>query len=182
MATYFDKILDQSSGDEPFKWFRNRIKEFGTPSRNQLMREGKITATPNFGRMNLFFYDPKYKNELPYYDKFPLVIPIDTFDGGFVGINFHYLPYAMRATLLDRMVDIGAKGELTDKTKLNIAWNDVRKIRQVKPCVKKYLFSQMRSPFRRINADEFMLAAMLPVQQFAKQSDTRVWADSRKMM
>ena len=35
-------------------WFRNKIKEFGTPTQSQLIRDGKVTARPNFGRLNLF--------------------------------------------------------------------------------------------------------------------------------
>ena len=31
--TYFDKISKQiKTGNEPFRWYRNRIKELGTPS------------------------------------------------------------------------------------------------------------------------------------------------------
>jgi hypothetical protein len=26
----------------------------------------------------MFFYDPKYKQVLPYYDRFPLVLPLET--------------------------------------------------------------------------------------------------------
>jgi len=175
--TIFDKIQAQiKTGKEPFEWYRNRIKEMGSPTAQQLVRDGKLTGSPNFGRMNLYFYDPKFKKELPYYDKFPLVIPIESYDNGFLGINFHYLPYALRARLLDRLYEFEGGG------KININWKDVANIRQVKPCVKRYLASNVRSRFRRIDEEDFVTAIMLPVQQFEKASDTKVWSDSRKMI
>ena len=52
--------------------------------------------------MNLFVYDPKYKKTLPFYDTFPLVLPLETIKGGLC-LNFHYLPYPLRFRLLGRM-------------------------------------------------------------------------------
>ena len=60
-------------------------------------------SRPSAGRMNLFVYDPKYKKTLPFYDTFPLVLPLETIKGGFMGLNFHYLPYPLRFRLLERM-------------------------------------------------------------------------------
>ena len=42
-------------------WFRNKIKELGDPTPNQLIRDGDNRATPAFGKLNMFFYDPKMK-------------------------------------------------------------------------------------------------------------------------
>ena len=98
----FDEIRNlKSTGEEPFQWYRNRIRELGTPTQSELIRDGKIAGRFHIGRLNMFVYDPKYKNKLPYYDTFPLVLPIERYDNGFLGINFHYLPYALRARLLD---------------------------------------------------------------------------------
>ena len=41
------------------------------------------------GRMYTFFYDPKTKDELPYYDTFPVVLIIETTGNGFTGLNLH---------------------------------------------------------------------------------------------
>ena len=66
----------------------------------------KLNSRPSQGRLNLFFYDPKFKKTLQqqgYYDTFPLVLPLEPIKGGFMGMNFHYLPPAMRFTLLRRL-------------------------------------------------------------------------------
>ena len=99
---YFDQISNQiKTGNEPFKWYRNRIKELGTPSVPELLRTGKLSKTPVGKSLNMFVYSPKGRNKLPYYDTFPLVLPLKSMEGGFLGLNFHYLPYALRARLLD---------------------------------------------------------------------------------
>ena len=54
----------------------------------------------------MFVYSPKLRNKLPYYDTFPLVLPLKNYNNGFLGLNFHYLPYALRLRLLDAAVEM----------------------------------------------------------------------------
>ena len=164
----FDEISKlRKSGKEPYQWYRNRIKELGTPSQTQLIRDGKITGRVNFGALNMFIYDPKLKNKLPYYDTFPLVLPIERYRDGFLGINFHYLPYALRAQLLSRLDP-------------NANYSALKNVKLVKPTLKRYLNSNVRSRFRKLEEEDFMTAIMLPVQRFRKSSASKVWSDSRK--
>ena len=166
----FDEISKlRKSGKEPYQWYRNRIKELGTPSQAQLIRDGKITGRVNFGALNMFIYDPKLKNKLPYYDTFPLVLPIEKYRDGFLGINFHYLPYALRARLLGRLDP-------------NANYSALKNVRLVKPTLKRYLNSNVRSRFRKLEEEDFMTAIMLPVQRFKKSSASKVWSDSRKVI
>ena len=166
----FDEISKlKKSGKEPYQWYRNRIKELGTPSQTQLIRDGKITGRVNFGALNMFIYDPKLKNKLPYYDTFPLVLPIERYRDGFLGINFHYLPYALRARLLSRLDP-------------NANYSALKNVRLVKPTLKRYLNSNVRSRFRKLEEEDFMTAIMLPVQRFRKSSASKVWSDSRKVI
>ena len=164
----FDEISKlRKSGKEPYQWYRNRIKELGTPSQAQLIRDGKITGRVNFGALNMFIYDPKLKNKLPYYDTFPLVLPIERYRDGFLGINFHYLPYALRAQLLSRLDP-------------NANYSALKNVKLVKPTLKRYLNTNVRSRFRKLEEEDFMTAIMLPVQRFRKSSASKVWSDSRK--
>ena len=166
----FDEISKlRKSGKEPYQWYRNRIKDLGTPSQAQLIRDGKINGRVNFGALNMFIYDPKLKNKLPYYDTFPLVLPIEKYRDGFLGINFHYLPYALRARLMSRLDP-------------NANYSALKNVRLVKPTLKRYLNSNVRSRFRKLEEEDFMTAIMLPVQRFKKASDSKVWGDSRKMI
>ena len=169
--TYFDKISTQiKTGNEPYTWYRNRIKELGTPSVPELLRSGKLNNKPHPKHLNMFVYAPKFAKKLPYYDTFPLVMYLKPAEGGFYGLNFHYLPYALRARLLD------AAGQ--DKLSVSAVENS----RLTKPTIKRYLFGYTRSMFRRVNSEDNLTAIMLPVQRFKKASDTKVWGDSRKMI
>ena len=169
--TYFDKISAQiKTGNEPFRWYRNRIKELGTPTVPELLRSGKLNKTPHPKHLNMFVYAPKFAKKLPYYDTFPLVMYLKPAEGGFYGLNFHYLPYALRARLLD------AAGQ--DKLSVSAVENS----RLTKPTIKRYLFGYTRSMFRKIESEDNLTAIMLPVQRFKKASDSVVWGDSRKMI
>ena len=169
--TYFDKISKQiKTGNEPFTWYRNRIKELGTPNTAELLRSGKLAKRPHEGFLNMYIYAPKLKDKLPYYDTFPLIMYLKPAEKGFYGLNFHYLPYALRA----RFVDAAGQNEL------NV--NEVIKSRLTKPTIKRYLFGYLRSMCLRIEPEDNLTAIMLPVQRFKKASTATVWADSRKMV
>ena len=184
MATEFiQKVLDETRGQErSVSWFRKKIKEFGTPKSAELVREGKRSNTPFHGRLNMFFYSPKYKDKLPYYDRFPLVLPLERYSGGFMGINMHYLPIPLRTRLLDKLYEFSSNDKFDETTRLTATYNRVRNIPLVKPTLHKYLYNFVESQFRRIDADEFTVATLLPVQRFKKATDRKVWRDSRGMI
>ena len=95
-------------------------------------------------------------------------------------MNFHYLPPAMRFTLLQRL-DTFLSGDMIKKsTKYQVSYDSVKNIPMVAPTLHKYLYKQVRSNFLRIDATEAALAVYLPVQQFRKQPATTVWSRSRR--
>ena len=164
------------------QWYRDKIAEFGKPGAMDLIRDGKRNNKPFFGRLNMFFYDPKLKAKLPYYDTFPLVLPLEPYSDGFLGINFHYLPMTLRLQLLDRVVDFSNNTKFDESTRLAVDYSKLKKLSIIKPTLKRYLAGRVKTQFRRIDADEFTVAALLPVQRFKKASAAEVYADSRKMI
>ena len=60
-------------------WFRNKARQLRRVNRNEIMKEDPVELQNRsvIGNMYMFFYDPKHKDTLPYYDGFPLVIVID---------------------------------------------------------------------------------------------------------
>ena len=136
------------------------------------------------GFLYMFAYDPKYKDTLPYYDRFPLVFPYATAPGGFIGLNMHYLPYQMRVTLLDRLMTFANNDKMDETTKLKYSWqliDGVSRYKLAQPCIKQYLNEHVMSPFRRIESSDWATAMMLPVEQFTKATREQVWTDSRRM-
>ena len=183
VSKYVQAVKDEMRGrPRSTQWYRDKIKEFGTPNRKALIRDGKSSTTPFYGKLNMFFYDPKHKKKLPYYDTFPLVLPIENYPDGFLGINFHYLGIALRIKLLDRLVDFSNNTAFDESTRLIVNYKKLKNINLIKPTLHRYLTGHMKSQIRRIDADEFTIATLLPVQRFKKESDTRVWADSKGMI
>ena len=164
------------------QWFRDKIAEFGKPGAMDLIRDGKRDNAPFFGRLNMFFYDPKLKKTLPYYDTFPLVLPLENYPDGFLGINFHYLPMSLRLQLLDRVVDYSNNTKFDESTRLAVDYSKLKKINLIKPALKRYLAGRVKTQFRRIDADEFTVAVLLPVARFKKATASEVYADSRRMI
>ena len=149
-----------------------------TSNANQLRQR----ISPGF--LYMFSYDPKYKEELPYYDAFPLVFPYATAPGGFIGLNLHYLPYQTRITLLDRLMTFANNDKMDETTKIKYSWqliNGVSRYKLAQPCIKQYLNEHVRSPFRRIESNDWATAMMLPVEQFTKATREQVWTDSRRI-
>ena len=164
------------------EWYRDKIKEFGTPKTLDLIRDGKQAKSPFGGRLNMFVYAPKFARKLPYYDTFPLVLPLDTIPGGFIGCNFHYLPPALRLRFLESLQAYQTAANLKTRTKFDVSYDQLKGNRYTKPTIKKYLYSQAQSQFLRININEAALAVLLPVAQFRKESNRTVYKDSRAML
>ena len=182
-SKYIQSVLKAAGGrPKSTQWFRDKIKEFGTPKSADLIRDGKRTSSPTFGLLNMFIYDPKLKDKLPYYDTFPLVLPIENYSNGFLGINMHYLSMPIRIRLLDRLVDYSNNDKFDKSTELRVDYSRLKRIDLIKPCLKRYLASNVRTEFRKVEADEFMVATLLPVQRFKKQSDSHIFAKSRGMI
>ena len=129
-SKYIQSVLDAAKGrPKSTEWYKDKIKEFGTPGAMDLIRDGKRDSRPFYGRLNMFIYDPKFKKKLPYYDTFPLVLPLEKYSDGFLGINLHYLPIPLRIRLLDRLVDFSNDTDFDETTRLIVEYRKVKNIR-----------------------------------------------------
>lgn len=141
----------------------------------------RLTTRMQYGRMYLFWYDPKLKVKLPYYDRFPLVLPIDPAENGFLGLNMHYLPYMARAKLMDALYSTLNNKNMDEKTKIKANYSilkGVRKFRYYRPCIKHYLTDHIQSRFLNIPADQWDIALFLPLERFEKATKKRVFDES----
>ena len=183
VSNYIQSVIDAQRGrPRSTSWYREKIRELGTPTSLDLIRDGKQKRRAFNGRLNMFVYDPKHKKKLPYYDTFPLVLPLERYSDGFLGINLHYLPISLRIGLLDRLVDFSNNTKFDESTVLKVNYDNVKNIRGVTPTLHRYLAGKVKSNFRRIDADEFTIATLLPVQKFKKATSRQVWRESRGMI
>ena len=181
MASIFDKISDKTDGvRKSSTWYRNAVAEIADKvTARKLYNQGRINQRPSQGRLNLFFYDPKFKETLPYYDTFPLVLPLQPIRGGFLGINFHYLSPVIRFRLLNQLQRFASNSKFDKTTRLDVSYGRVGGLARVKQTIKKYLYSNVRSGFMRVDLQDAPTAVYLPVQQFKKRSAGYVYGQSR---
>ena len=97
-----------------------------------------------------------------------------------MGLNFHYLSIPMRIKLLNVIQEYANDDKYDENTRIRLTWNRIKRNPLVRPTIKMYLREHVRTPFRRINADEMMVAVLLPVQKFVRATDNKVYADSRR--
>ena len=164
-------------------WLQSKVKNLSASPSKLMQDRQRLVDNTIIGKMYFFYYDPKTKDTLPYYDKFPLVIPIDRYSDGFLGLNLHYINPRDRVILLDKLSTTLNNKNYDESTKFRINYaylSAASKVFESTPCIKRYLFRNVGSRFLQITADEWDIAAMLPVERFQKATKQKVFAESRK--
>lgn len=167
-------------------WFRKRVQNMRV-NRRDLMKEDPVEMRNRSaaGSMYMFFYDPKHRDKLPYYDAFPLIIAVGPAAGGFYGLNLHYLPIELRAKFLDALIGVTNNNKFDESTRFAVTYKMLKatsKMKYFEPCYKHYLTQHVEGRLAYIPPPEWEIATFLPTAQFRKASRGRVYADSRRMI
>ena len=166
--------------ERALRWFFNETKlhfDKVDPRAMNVVKKNGIFL----GGLFHFLYDPKYKDSLPYWDKLPLVFPIDIYSDGFMGINIHYLNQKARAQLLDILISnyekAKNKGKYTERRYLDMNYTILKSSRAntlIQPCIKRYLYNHIKSSFIKVTPDYWEEVALLPTQSFNVNTN-KVW-------
>lgn len=169
--------IDFKNQREAQEWYRTEALSIGKVDRNKIMNTAEpFKIFPEIsgaavGKLYMFVYDAKHKDTLPFYDKFPLVFPIEFKAGGFLGLNLHYLPPVARANLMDALYTEANNQNYNKSMKLIISYQILKhasiKFAGFENCIKRYLFDHVKSPFHYVNPKDWDKALMLPMQQWA---------------
>lgn len=195
MAQLFDTILAKGvrEGQLPARteaartWYRNAAQEYKKVDERAIMKGGieRLVTRQVIGSMYMYYYNPKHKATLPYYDRFPLVFPYKKTESGFMGLNLHYLPLPYRAKLMDALYDVTNNKNFDETTKLKLNYNilsNASKFKYFKPCVKHYLTAHVVTRFLYVYPSEWDVAIFLPTERFQGATKSKVWADSKKLI
>ena len=169
---------------ESMKWLKLKIDELrNTSSIPKTISRESMRYDKRFmvGKMYCFFYDPKGKDDLPYYDKFPMIIALEKYSDGFLGLNLHYLPHKYRVAFLTKLLDYASFDTNNDVKRLRVSYDILtasKRFREFKPCLKRYLTNHIRSKILAIEPSEFEVASFLPIHQFKGAKPTEVWQES----
>jgi len=189
------------SATKAMAWFRANVKVLlsSNDTAQSIMAKDKtlLRQASNMqqsrryvGRMVMFYYQAKYRETLPYYDMFPLVIVVKMLPDGFLGLNLHYLPIKNRLQVLtafyqfykDHKIDWFNPNLPLDQ---HVNYQMLNRLagsaaRYYKPCVKRYLYKGndhraggVKSRFLVVPPEEWEKMLVLPVERFVSQSGKR---------
>jgi len=189
----FDKLEKEAfrSGikarsEESRKWFRSKVRELGSVNRYKVLADDALVKKRGFrsGSMYMFFYDPKHRKTLPYYDAFPLIIAVERAPEGFYGLNLHYLSPMVRAKFLDKLMETTNNRKYDESTRMKINYQILKSVGKLKafaPCFKHYLTKNVQAGIAMVEAPEWEIAIFLKTESFKKKNKTHVWGASRRM-
>jgi len=192
MATYTELLhknrLDRNAAKRSTGWFSGQVGRLtGKITPAQVMRDrtqqSNMFNKPRIGFMYLYGYDPKTKDTLPYFDRFPLVLPYAPAEGGFYGLNLHYIPHQLRAQLLDRLLAFRNNDRMDETTKIQLSYqllSNTAKLKMFEPCVKRYLSAHVMTKYMLVPASDWFTVIMMPLERFVGATSSTVHRDSVK--
>jgi hypothetical protein len=163
---------------EAIQWYKKRIQNsISSVKTNDTSKMFDKVGYPEIGKMYIFLYSAKHKDILPFYDAHPLVFPIEMYTDGFLGINLHYLPPSHRANLLTALYSLRVNDKYNNVAKLNISYNLLKaystQFSGFENCVKRYLFSHVKSKFSVVDPFDWEKVCMLPLQNWKINPNTK---------
>lgn len=190
MASILTQLAqEKSSGElrtmskESLKWLMAKIADVRGVRVAKSISNEKVRQVNKFilGGLYCFYYNPKGKMDLPYYDQFPMVLALEKYNDGFLGLNFHYLPIKYRVVFLDKLMNFATMGDAGEIMRMRVTYDILtasKRLKLFKPCIKRYLSSHIQSKLLTIQPNEWDIAALLPLQQFKGATAPEVWQDS----
>lgn len=192
MSQYFSKIatkaelagISEKNSKKSYEWFIRELRTMRNINRRSLLQEKELNprARPLIGRMFMYFYEPKGKDTMKYYDEFPLIIMVGPAENGFYGLNLHYLHPKLRAVFFDELLQRLNNKKMDKSTRFRLTYDMLRgaaKMRMFAPCFKKYLFSQVKSKTVEVPPDQWEIALFMPTDSFAGETRNKIWKESR---
>ena len=165
-------------------WLQEKMKKLKSPmalAKEIAKEKSRQGGVFQMGGLYHFFYDPLTKRDLPYYDIFPLVIPVKRKDDGFLGINLHYLPPRYRAIFLDKLMGLAVLNTNNQPQRLQITYEILeatQRYKEFRPCLKHYLSTQIKSKILTVQPEEWETALFLPTANFMKAPISQVHKES----
>tara|TARA_B100001245_G_scaffold236484_1_gene227671 strand:- start:666 stop:1355 length:690 start_codon:yes stop_codon:yes gene_type:complete len=165
------RVSKSKQAKKSVAWFKKKVGDSAKGFKK------KTALAP--GKMYTFGYDAKLKAILPYWDKFPLIIVLDVYKDGFLGLNFHYVSPIDRAKFFAKIMKFATqKGEpedMTDKARFNVSWDAVKNIKGADKMIHKYLYGHVRTSLLEAPPNEWENVIFLPYQRFVGASAKAVW-------
>lgn len=175
----------QLQSEQATRWLATNLSKIQTQMKSEHFNRGKPSAEKpgNIleGSMLFFGYEPTTKEELPFWDSFPLVILLHKRGNSLLGLNLHYLNPTVRANFLNSLL------KFTDNPKyaedppalFMVTYKMLKGVSKFKPfkaAIKRYYISGINTKVNVIPSDEWQYTAFMPLEKFKGASREKVWA------
>lgn len=175
--------------DRATRWLANNLSKIKTTMKQDTFIDSSKTAVKKDifpGRMFFFGYSPKTQDKLQFWDEFPVVVVICPAQGGFLGLNLHYLNPSRRANFLNALIKyvddpkyIANKNQsATMEIDYGILKN-VARLRAYRPCIKRYYYKHVVTKVSFIPPTEWKTVPFFPLDRFVGASRADVWRLAR---
>ena len=175
----------ESGTEDSLEWFRTNIRDIKLrPDRLMSGLSAVSSSGLKQGKVYMFHYDAKWQEEIPYWDKYPIVIPLEQYKDGFLGINTHYIAPRHRTALLKPLLEElrGNTIEGDGDTRMEVDYNIIQysnDLRFAKPCIKRYLTTHIGARIVEVPYQQWEAILMLPLAKFNVNANT-VYAESQR--
>lgn len=182
--TAFEKKARETFGKKGIKqltidsllWFEREVKKnIQTSTYSSVAKFGVQKEKFAVGQVVLYKYDPKYRDELPYYDTMPLIIVTRITKKGWYGINLHYLPNRIRSWIMNQLYEVNTKKSMLERDRMRMSWaialkaaQAVGSTKRLEHAIKQYLGSHVKSVPMVINPEAWDMVIHLPLARFKK--------------
>jgi hypothetical protein len=164
-------------------WLMQNLKNLRVNQKKMLMDDKRYVRRIIPGKMYFYCYDPKLKEELPFWDKFPLTLVVRKYTDGFLGLNLHYLPIKNRIILLNKLYALANNTKFDESTKLKLSYQILEassRFKEYAPCLKRYLTGHIKSRVLNIESSMWEVALFVPSEKFMKKKASTVQRESLK--
>lgn len=182
--TAFEKKAQETFSNKNIKtltvdsllWFEREVKKnFNTTTVSQVKKFGESNDNFYVGQLVLYKYDPKWKEELPYYDTVPLIIVTRITPKGWYGINLHYCPPRIRTWIMNKLYEVNTRKNMLQRDRMKMSWTIAQKAaqavgstRHLEQAIKQYLATHVRSKPVVIDPAHWDMVVHLPLARFRK--------------
>jgi len=172
---------------ESMNWFKGKARNLKS-RQEPLQRDigqfvGGNPISLRRGKMYMFFYDAKTKKKLPYWDRFPCMIPLDHREGQILGVNLHYIAPRHRILLLDELFRRTNNEDFDDTTHFRIFYDMIKavsRLKYAKPCLKWYIAGRIQSRVTEVPTNYWEIVALMPAALWEGAHANHVYAKSRR--
>lgn len=159
-------------------WFEKEVKRNITAANSTISKVEKFGVKNQkfqVGQLVLYKYDPKWKEELPYYDTMPLILVTKIVRNGWYGVNLHYCPPRIRTWIMSKLYENNSRRKIIERDRIAFSWQIAQQIahavgstKHLEHSIKRYLTSHVKSMPLQIDPAYWDMVVHLPLARFKK--------------